>query len=291
MRRREFITLLGGAGAAAWPLAARAQQRAVPVIGFLDLRSSEAVASRLRGFRQGLKESGHVEGETVTIVYRLAEDRSDRLQELAADLVDRRVDVIATAGSAPSITAKAATAVIPVVFVVPDDPVRLGLVSSFSRPSGNVTGVNVFTAELAAKRLALLRELVPRAARIAVLVNPADAASESQLKEVRTAADALGLKLMVYNADSSADIDAAFETIGRERPDAIFIGASATGQCFDGPMLLRPSASRLIPFSGSRQWRSDPWPGAEPSSRRTIIGPSPGFASDVCSWRDADEAS
>jgi putative tryptophan/tyrosine transport system substrate-binding protein len=226
MKRREFITLLGGA-AAAWPLAARAQQPAMPVIGYLDLRSPEAVANRLPGFRQGLKESGYIENENVVIAYRWAENQPHRLQELAADLVRRGVAVIVTAGPPPTFAAKAATTTIPIVFLVGDDPVRLGLVASLARPGGNMTGINIFNVELAAKRLELLRELVPRAARIALLVNPADVAiTETQVKEVRAAARAIGLQIQVFNADSSPEIDAAFETISRERPDAIFVGVS-----------------------------------------------------------------
>jgi len=227
MRRREFIALLGGA-AATWPLAARAQQPAMPVVGYLDSRSPEAVADRLRGFRQGLKESGYIENENVAIAYRWAENQPDRLQELAADLVRRRVAVIATVAPPPTFAAKAASSTIPIVFLVGDDPVRLGLVASLARPGGNMTGINILNAELAAKRLELLRELVPQATRVAVLVNPGDAwLTETQLKAVKAAATSMGLQIQVLNADSRADIDAAFENIGRERPDAIFVGTSA----------------------------------------------------------------
>jgi ABC-type uncharacterized transport system substrate-binding protein len=225
MKRRAFITLLGGA--AAWPRAARAQQPAMPVIGYLDSRSPEAVADRLRGFRQGLKESGYVENENVAIAYRWAENQPDRLQELAADLVRRRVAVIATAGPPATFAVKAATSTIPILFLVGDDPARLGLVASLARPGGNLTGINIFNAELAAKRLELLHELVPRATRVAVLVNPGDVwLTETQLKAVKAAAPPMGLQIQVLNADSRAEIDAAFGTIGRERPDAIFVGTS-----------------------------------------------------------------
>ena len=226
MRRRDFITLVAGT-AVAWPLVAHAQQAAMPVIGYLDSRSPEAVADRLRGLRQGLKESGYIENENVVIAYRWAENQPDRLQELAADLVRRGVAVIVTAGPPPTFAAKAATTTIPILFLVGVDPVRLDLVASLARPGSNMTGINIFNVELAAKRLELLRELVPRAARIALLVNPADVAiTETQVKEVQAAARAIGLQIQVFNADSSPEIDAAFETIGRERPDAIFVGVS-----------------------------------------------------------------
>jgi putative tryptophan/tyrosine transport system substrate-binding protein len=226
IKRRAFIALLGGA-AATWPFAARAQQPAMPVIGFLDSRLPDAIADRLRGFRQGLKDSGYVEGENVTIVYRFANNQDDQLPELAADLARRRVAVIATAGTPSTFAAKAATGTIPIVFVIGDDPVRLGLVTSLSRPGGNLTGINVFIAEVTAKRLELLRELVPRLTRIAVLVNPADANTETQLKGVSVAARTMGLQIQILNADTSAEIDAAFETMARERPDAVLVGTTA----------------------------------------------------------------
>src|SRR6516162_4319457 len=226
-RRREFITLLGGV-AAAWPLAARAQQQSVPAIGFLASQLPDAITDRLRGFRQGLKDTGYVEGENVAIVYRFAENQDERLPALAAELVSRRVAVIATAGTPPTFAAKAATTTLPVVFVVGDDPARLGLVTNLSRPGGNITGVNILTSELAGKRLELLRVLVPQAARVAVLVNPANvAAIETPLKDIGAAARAIGLQIQIHNANTSAEIDAAFETMSRERPDAVFVTTSA----------------------------------------------------------------
>ena len=209
MRRREFITLLGGA--AAWPRAAHAQQSAMPVIGFLDSRLPDAITDRLRAFRQGLKDVGYMEGENLAIVYRLANNRDDRLPELAADLARRGVAVIATAGTPSTLAAKSATTTIPIVFLTGDDPVRLGLVTSLSRPGGNLTGINVFNSEVTAKRMELLRQLVPHLARLAVLVNRADPNSETQLKAVNVTGRAMGLQIQVHNADTSAEIDAAFQ--------------------------------------------------------------------------------
>src|SRR6266436_5086308 len=226
MRRRDFITLLGGA-AAAWPLTARAQQPAMPVIGFLDSRSPDAVAGRLRAFRQGLKETGYVEGENVTIVFRWAEDQIGRLPELAADLARRQVAVITAVAASSIFAAKAATSTIPIVFITGDDPVGIGLVASLARPSANLTGIGFFTTELAAKRLELLREPLPAVARVAVLVNPASAATtEATLREVEPAARTMGVQIQVFNANTSLEIDAAFESMGRERPDALFVATT-----------------------------------------------------------------
>ena len=228
MRRRDFITLLGGA--AAWPLAAVAQQSAVPVIGFLDPRSPDTMGGRLSAFRRGLKETGYVEGENVTIVYRWAEGQIERLPELAADLARGQVNVIATGGGVPAATAaaKAANGTIPTVFAVPDDPVRLGLVASLARPGGNLTGVNFLNVELTAKRLELLRELVPAATRVAVLVNPTSAReTEASMRDLDAAAGAMGLQTKVLNASTSRDLDAAFAVLARERPDAVFVAGDA----------------------------------------------------------------
>jgi putative ABC transport system substrate-binding protein len=226
MRRREVITLLGGA--AAWPVAASAQQPAMPVIGFLYTTSPDAVADRLRAFRQGLKETGYVEGDNVTIVYRFAEGQNDRMPELAADLVRGRVAVIAAANTISALAAKAAATTIPIVFALNEDPVRLGLVGSLARPGGNLTGINFLAGELQAKRLELLRELVPGAARVAVLVNPTSRTNtETTLRDVQPAARAMGLQIQVVNASTSREIDAAFANLGRERPDALFVSPEA----------------------------------------------------------------
>jgi putative ABC transport system substrate-binding protein len=225
MRRREFITLLGSA-ATAWPLAARAQQPALPVIGFLNPTSADSNADRLRGFRRGLKEAGFVEGENLAIVYRWADGQNDRVPELAAELVRRKVSVIASFTTAATFAAKAATATIPIVFGVNEDPVGLGLVASLARPGGNATGFNYLTAEVGAKRLNLLRELVPAAARVAVLVNPANATSmHSTLKDVATAASAIGLDMMVLNATTSSEINSAVATL--QKRDALLVAGDA----------------------------------------------------------------
>jgi putative ABC transport system substrate-binding protein len=231
MKRRSFITLLGGA-AVALPLAARAQEPVMPMIGFLNPQSPDTFAEPLREFRQGLKDTGYSEGENIAIDYRWAENRLERLPALAGDLVRKQVAVIvATGGSVSALAAKAATTTIPVVFNVGDDPVKLGLVPSLSRPGGNLTGVNFFTVELAAKRLELLIELVPRATRVAVLVNPAVAAGEATVRDAQVAARAMGLQIRVVDASSSNEIIAAFGTFARERPDALLLG---TGPPFSG---------------------------------------------------------
>jgi putative ABC transport system substrate-binding protein len=226
MNRRAFITLLGGA--AAWPVAVRAQQAGMPVIGFLGSQSPEGFSESLRGFRQGLRETGYIEAENLRIEYRWAENQFERLPALAADLVSRRVAAIATTGGPPSIgAAKAATTTIPIVFITGDDPIRLGYVTNLARPDGNLTGVSFFNAELAAKRLALLRELAPVADRLAVLVNPTIGASEATLKDLEQPAQAMGVRLQVLAASNSREINAAFDSFERERPGALFVGPGA----------------------------------------------------------------
>jgi len=223
LKRREFITLLGGA-AAAWPLAARAQQPGMPAVGFLNSASPEAFPDRLRAFHRGLKDTGFVEGENVAIVYRWGENQIDRLPELAADLVRRRVAVIAV-NTPAALAAKAATASIPIVFLLNEDPVRTGLVASLARPGGNLTGVNNVSGELTAKRLELLRELVPSVARVAVIVSPASLSGETTLRDVEPAARAMGLQTDILNASTSREIDAAFASFVDRRPDALFVAS------------------------------------------------------------------
>src|SRR5262245_4629714 len=223
MRRRAFITTLGCI--CAWPLSLRAQQ-AVPVVGLLRITSPEANPDVVHAFRQGLKEVGYVEGENLEVQYRWTDDQIDKLALLAADLVRRKVAVIVAASPAPALAAKAATTTTPIVFMVSADPVKLGLVTNLARPDGNLTGVNFFLAEMAAKRLELLRELVPAAARVAVLINPANAAiAEATLRDAEAAARAMKLELQVLNANTSGEIDEAFATLLHARADALMVSS------------------------------------------------------------------
>jgi putative ABC transport system substrate-binding protein len=225
MRRREFITLLGGA-AAAWPVSASAQQAAIPVIGYLNASVADGYADDLRAFRQGFKESGYIEGENVAIDYRWGENQPDRLPAMAADLVRRQVNVIAAASAPASVAAAKATATTPIVFLVPEDPVRLGLVTSLSRPGGNATGINFFAAELATKRLEFLRAVVPEIKRVAVLLNPAEPTiAAANRRDLEAAADAMGLRTRFLNASTITEIDAAFAALASDRPDALFISS------------------------------------------------------------------
>jgi putative ABC transport system substrate-binding protein len=222
IKRRAFISLLGGA--AAWPLAARAQQPAMPVVGYLDSQSRTFADVVLPAFRRGLKDNGYVEGENVAIEYRWAENQMDRLPALAADLVRRGVALIVAGAPPATLAAKAATTTIPIVFGVGDDPVKIGLVTSLARPGGNLTGINFFSSELAAKRMELLREMVPAAARVAVLGDPTFTLTEFQVRDVKTAARAMGLQIQVLDASTSHEINAAFASFVRERPDALYVG-------------------------------------------------------------------
>jgi putative ABC transport system substrate-binding protein len=225
MKRRTFITLLGSASIA-WPLAARAQRMALPVVGFLNPGTPESAAPNAAAFRKGLNETGFIEGQNVTVEYRWLEGHYERLPEVLADLIRRPVSVIATPGfQAAAVPAKAATATIPIVFGVAEDPVQLGLVTSLARPGGNATGINSFVQEVGAKRLRLLHEMVPKSVRVAVLVNPANAsAAKTTLRDVKEAAATLGIQIQILNASTIGELDAAFASLAKERPDALFVG-------------------------------------------------------------------
>jgi putative ABC transport system substrate-binding protein len=227
VRRRAFISLLGGT-AAAWPLAARAQQPAMPVVGFVSSRSPNESASAVAAFRQGLTEAGYVEGQNVDIAFRWAEGQYDRLPTLAADLARRQVAVIlATGGNPPAFAAKAVTATIPIVFITGSDPVEVGLVASLNRPGGNVTGVSLFTSMLVAKRLELLRELVPTATTIAFLVNPNNSNAKPDTRVAQTAAGGFGQQLVVLSAGTEKDIDVAFATLVQRRANALLVNTDS----------------------------------------------------------------
>jgi putative tryptophan/tyrosine transport system substrate-binding protein len=230
MKRRELVTLLGGA-AASWPFVARAQQGGpMPLVGFLHVSSPEASGDRLRAFRRGLKDTGFTEGENVAVEYRWADNQLDRLSALATELLGRRVAVIVAPSLAPALAAKAATATTPIVFLVGEDPVRLGLVASLARPGGNLSGINFFVVELAAKRLQLLHELVPGATRIVVLLDANGANAEATVRELEVAARATALQMRIVNVGTGHEIDSAFAGFVRERPDALLVGS--------GPFLL-----------------------------------------------------
>jgi putative ABC transport system substrate-binding protein len=224
MRRRDFIKGIGGSAVATWPLTAGAQRPAMPVIGFIRDGSAQGEARWVGGFHKGLSESGYVEGKNVTVEYHWLEGKYDRLPELLADLVRRQVAVIATLSTLPTQVAKAATVTIPIVFLVGADPVELGLVDSFAKPGGNVTGVNVLTSDVVAKRLRLLHDLLPNAVRFAVLVNPNNATvTETTVQDVQKAASIMGLQTQILNATTVGEINEIFATFERERPDALFV--------------------------------------------------------------------
>jgi putative tryptophan/tyrosine transport system substrate-binding protein len=224
MKRREFIMLLGGA--AVWPLAARAQQPALPVIGFMNHGTPKEVEFLRAAFRQGVSETGYIEGQNVTIEYRWSDGHADRLPELAADLVRRRVSVIAATTTVAALAAKRATATIPIVFETAGDPIELGLVASLNRPGGNVTGVTQLSSELVAKRLGLLHDLIPTATIIGLLVNPTDPRTETQTTEIQEAAHALGLQIHVLNASTEGEINTAFAMLPQLRLGALLVGTS-----------------------------------------------------------------
>lgn len=225
MKRREFLGVLGGA-AAAWPLAARAQQPAIPVIGYLSARSPDDTTHLMVAFRKGLGEGGFVEGQNVIIEYRWALGQHDRLLALAAELAQRPVAIfVSIGGESAALAAKAATSTIPIAFIIGGDPVKVGLVASYNRPGGNATGINIVTGTLEPKRLGILRQLVPQAATIAVLLNPNFPLYESQLRDVQEAAGAIGLRIHILRATTDHDIDAAFETVAQQRIAALAVAA------------------------------------------------------------------
>jgi putative ABC transport system substrate-binding protein len=225
VKRRQFITLLGGA-AAAWPMAVLAQARLTPVIGFLNSLSRERWLAYLAAFHQGLKETGYVDGQNITIEYRWADGHYDRLPKLAADLVQRHVDlIVATGGNPAALAAKVATTTTPIVFIAAGDPVKEGLVASLSRPGGNMTGVSILTTSLEAKRLEFLHDLIPDATAIAVLLNPNFPEAETQLNVVQTAADRLGQQIRVLNAASEAEIEQAFAELTQHRTKALLVAS------------------------------------------------------------------
>ena len=246
MRRRDFITLLGTS--VAWPLAARAQQPAMPVIGFLNSASPETYGPQLAGFHRGLHEVGYTEGQNVAIEFRWAKSQYDRLPELAKDLVRRKVAVIAaTGGSVSAIAAKSVTATIPIVFTSGGDPVRIGLVASLSRPGGNVTGVSLFTSTLAAKRLELLHELVPAARVVAMLVNPTNPNWEADTKAVEAAAPAIGVQIVILKASNGAEIGKAFDGFSKDKIDAVLVAADPLFDNSGRDQLIVLAARHAVP--------------------------------------------
>jgi ABC-type uncharacterized transport system substrate-binding protein len=254
IRRREFIATLGGA-AAAWPLAADAQQPAMPVVGFINAGSAEGMVRPAAAFRSALSEAGYVEGQNVTVEYHWLDGQYDRVPALVAELVRRRVAVIAVPGTTQAaLAAKAATTTIPIVFGTGADSVKIGLVTSLAQPGGNVTGTNFFFGEVVAKRLGLLHDLVPKASRIAVLVNPSNASfNESILQEIPEAARARGLQIQVLNASTRSEIDAVFATIVRQRADALFLAPDAFFTSRRGQFATLAARDRMPTSCGNRE--------------------------------------
>jgi putative ABC transport system substrate-binding protein len=250
MKRREFITLLGGA-AATWPLTARAQQPAMPVIGFLSPTSPDPNTARLRAFRQGLKDTGYVEGENVAIEYRWAEGQYDRLLAMATDLIHRHVTVITAATTPAALAAKAATATIPIVFTTVSDPVQIGLVARLNRPGGNLTGVTTLSLELEPKLLELLHEVVPTTTIMALLVNPTNPNTETLLRNLQAAARTLGLQLHVLHASTERDLDTVFATFVQLRAGGLVIGADASINTWSGQiaaLMLRHAVPTITQY-------------------------------------------
>jgi putative ABC transport system substrate-binding protein len=257
VNRREFITLLGGT-AAAWPLGARAQQSVLPVVGFIHIGSADVIAHFVAAFRKGLNEAGYAEGQNVMVEYHRVGGQYDRLQAVMADLVHRHVAVIVTPGGAiHALAAKAATATIPIVFIIGEDPVQSGLVTSLARPGGNATGINTISHEVVTKRLQLLNDLVPTAARIAVLVNPTNAATaEPTIRDVHEAATTIGLQIQILNAATIDEIDAAFATLARERPDALYVAPDSFFTSRRGQLATLTARDKILAAYSQRDFVS-----------------------------------
>ena len=253
MRRREFIKLVCGS-AAAWPIMVRAQQAALPVVGFVDLGAADASVARATAFRKGLSETGYIEGQNVTVEYHWLEGRYESAPTVMADLVRRQVAVITTTVAATALAAKAATTTIPIVFGTGDDPVQLGLVTSLARPGGNVTGVNMFVMEVVAKRLRLLHDLLPKASRVAVLINPHnDFSAKPTLRGIQEAAPGVGLQIQVFNASTIDEIDTAFTAIAREHPDALFVAPDTFFTSRRVQLATLTARDRIPAFYGVRE--------------------------------------
>ena len=253
MRRREFIKLVCGS-VAAWPFMVRAQQAALPVVGFVDLGAADASVARATAFRKGLSEAGYIEGQNVTVEYHWLEGRYESAPAVMADLVRRQVAVITTTVPATALAAKAATTTIPIVFGTGDDPVQLGLVSSLARPDGNVTGVNMFVMEVVAKRLRLLHDLLPKASRVAVLINPHnDFSAKATLREIQEAAPGVGLQIQVFNASTINEIDTAFTAIAWEHPDALFVAPDTFFTSRRVQLATLTARDRIPAFYGVRE--------------------------------------